>query len=321
MNVINSIIGIVLLIILIIIGYKAGQLMMELNSPVVPKTNTATLTIPEQPSSTIIRWNHFPLTFYINDDFIRQKNPGYVTDVRKALDLWQSTGIVSFSLFENTSADITIEWVPTLKEKALDTLGNTNINFVNTSQFGLIQNAKIEMLTKSDSRQLNSNDMINLALHEIGHAIGLQHTTEEDIMNPVLIVPSNSVKEISTRDLGNLQEIYKTPAKPDLKISSINATKSTFTRLDRNYFYLNIFIAVQNVGLVDAENFSLQLSADNVVINEDVIQKIYPGNTLEIFQGNIKVDRNFTSIQVDLDPQNTIDELNEENNFAKLEVA
>lgn len=321
MNIINSIVGILVLAILIIIGYRVAQVVIELNSPVTPQTNTAQFTIPEQaPPSTNLRWNHFPLTVYIDDSFIRQKNPEYVTDVIKALDKWEETGIASFSVIYIPDADITIEWVPSLKEKALDTLGNTDIKFINISQFGIIQSATIELLTRSESRQLTSNDMVNLALHEIGHAIGLQHTNEDDIMNPVLTVPSKSVKEISTSDINNLKKLYEIPAKPDLKISEVNITKFSFTRFGRDYFYLNISISMQNVGLVDAENFVLQLIADNAVVNQETIQKLELGTILNIFQGNLKADRNFTSVRVSVDSQNDIDEINETNNFINIQV-
>ncbi len=321
MNLINSLVGILVLAILITIGYRVVQVVIELNSPVIPKTNTTQLTIPEQSmSSTSLRWNHFPLTVYIDDSFIRQKNPEYATDVIKALDWWEETGIASFSVVYSPDADISIEWVPSLKEKATDTLGNTDILFFNISQFGVIQNAKVQLLTKSDSRELNSNDMVNLALHEIGHAIGLQHTNEDDIMNPVLVIPSKSVKEISTSNINNLKKIYELPAKSDLKISEVNATKFSFTRFDRDYFYLNISISLQNVGLVDAENFNLRLHTDNIVVNEETVSKLELGNILNVFQGNLKIDRNFTSVQVNIDPQDAIDELNETNNFISISV-
>lgn len=320
MNIINSVIGVILLAIFIIIAYRVAQIVIELNTPIIPKTNTTELTIPEQQQiSTNLRWNHFPLTVYINDDFIQQK-PDYMNDVKKALDIWQSTGIVSFSIASNSDADIVIEWVPTLKEKALDTLGNTDIKFVNVSQFGIIQNARIQLLTKSDSRQLNSNDMTNLALHEIGHAVGLQHTTEDDIMNPALIIPSKAVKEISSNNTKDLQELYELPANPDLKISGINATKSAFKRFGREYFYLNISISIQNVGMVDAQNFNIKLSADNTFVNEETIDKLELGNILNIFQGNLRIEKDFTSVQVSVDPQNAIDELNETNNFVVVRV-
>ena len=320
MKLINSILGVIILVILVIIGYRVVQMAIELNTPIIPKTNTAELAIPEQPSTTAIRWSHFPLTVYINDDLLQQKNPEYVSDVRRALDIWHSTGIVSFTVVDNPEADITIGWVPNLKEKATDTLGNTDLKFINISQFGIIQNATIELLTKSESRQLNSKDMTNLALHEIGHAIGLQHTNEDDIMNPTLTIPSNAVKEISTDNTNNLQELYKSPAKPDLRIVGVNATKATFTRFGQNYFYLNISVEIQNVGLVDAKSFNVQLRTDSLVVNEASQAGLEIGNILNVFHGNLRVDRNFTSVHVGIDTQNAIDELNETNNFVEIPV-
>lgn len=320
MNIINSIIGIVMLAVLIAIGYKVAQIVIELNSPIIPKTDTTEITVIEEPSSSSTRWNHFPLTVYINDEFIKQKNPEYADDARQALDIWQDTRLVSFSIVNNPKADVTIKWVTSLKEKSLDTLGNTEIKLINVSKFGIMQNATIELLAKSESRELSSNDMVNLALHEIGHALGLQHTNKDDIMNPVLIIPSKNIISVSPNDISNLLELYKDPVKPDLKIIGINATKSTFTRLGQNYFYLNISIDVQNAGLSNAENFNMQFAADNLVVNEGTQSMLEPGNILSIFQGNLKIDRNFTSVQVSIDPENKIDELNETNNFIDIPV-
>lgn len=320
MNLINSILGVIILAILVIIGYRVGQMAIELNTPIIPKTSTAELVIPEQPATTTIRWNHFPLTVYINGDFVQQKNPEYVADVKKALDIWQSTGIVSFTVVDNPEADITIGWAPNLKEKATDTLGNTDLKFTDISQFGIIQNATVELLTKSESRQLNSKDMTNLALHEIGHAIGLQHINEDDVMNPTLTIPSNAVKEISISNTNNLQELYKSPAKPDLRIGGVNATKATFTRFGQNYFYLNISLEIQNVGLVDAKSYNIQLRADGLVVNEAPQVGLEIGNILSVFQGNLRIDRNFTSVQVNVDLDDNVDELDETNNFIEISV-
>lgn len=320
MNLVNSVLGIFILAILVTIGYKVAQVVIELNSPISPSLTAAEISVPEEQSSSTIRWNRLSLAVYIDDSFIRQ-NPDYVNDVKQALAAWQSTGVVSFNIVGSAEdADIIIEWAPSLKEKSLDTLGNTDIKFVNISQFGIIRNASIQLLTKSDSRQLNSIDMTNLALHEIGHAIGLQHTSTEDIMNPVLVVPSKTVKEISSQDMSNLQELYKAPAKPDLRISGVNATKWTFSRLGRDYFYLNISIGMQNAGLTDVDSFDVQLAADGSVVNESSYANFEIGDTLNIFQGNLRIEKNFTSIQVKLDPRNLIDELNEANNLVDIPV-
>ncbi|MEK6909706.1 MAG: CARDB domain-containing protein, partial [Candidatus Aenigmatarchaeota archaeon] len=197
---------------------------------------------------------------------------------------------------------------------------NTDLKFINISQFGIIQNATVELLTKSESRQLNSKDMTNLVLHEIGHAIGLQHVNEDDVMNPTLTIPSNAVKEISPSNTNNLQELYKSPAKPDLRIGGVNATKATFTRFGQNYFYLNISLEIQNVGLVDAKSYNIQLRADSLVVDEASQVGLEIGNVLNVFQGNLRIDRNFTSVHVTIDPQNAIDELNETNNFVDISV-
>ena len=321
MNIINSIIGVILLVILVIIGYKLGQIIIELNSPVTPVINETKLTLPLQPSSnTTLRWNHFPLTVYIDSSSVKSE---YVDNFRESLELWQSStdNFVSFFVVTSIDADITVEWVPRLKENSTDALGNTDLKFINISGVGLIQNAKIELLTKSDSRQLSRIDMTNLALHEIGHALGLSHSSnEEDIMYPILTIPSNAIKEISATDLQELQKSYAQPAKPDLRIAEVNVTKATLKRFGTTFYLVDISMIIENVGLTDAASVVLEIDTENEKVKQENLPSMDVGNKLSVIFGNVRVNNEFSTIKLVLDSANLIDELNEENNFVMLKV-
>ncbi|MBI2005561.1 MAG: matrixin family metalloprotease [Candidatus Aenigmarchaeota archaeon] len=322
MNLVNSILGIVLLSLLIVIGYKVGQIVIELNSPAIPKINETKFTLPPEPSQNItLRWNHFPLTVYIDDGFVKEKSY-YVDDFRKALEIWEDStnNLVSFSAV-SSGGDIAVEWSPALKEKASDTLGNTDLKFVNISGLGLIQNAKIELLTRSDSKQLSETDMTNLALHEIGHALGLNHSNDEnDIMYPILVVPSKEIKQISAAEIQKLQDAYKLPARPDLRIMEVNVTKATIKKFGITFHLINMSMIIENAGLTDAVSPVLRIDTENEKVKQDMLPTISVGNRLSVIFGNLRTDNNFDTIKLTLDPDNLVEELNEGNNVILLNV-
>lgn len=313
----GALIGILVLAVFIAIGYKLGQLITEINSPSMPSVNVGKVKITEPlQASSNVRWNHFPLKVYLYED---TTDSNYIGDIKTAMGIWQNTRLVSFSLVNNPNdADITVAWVQSLGQKSLDTLGDTKLNFINLTGFGVIQRADIELLTKSGGRKLNSDDMINLGMHEIGHALGLEHVDENDIMNPILVIPSSEIKQVSQRNIERLNELYELPAKPDIRISELSVNKSTLSRFGKNYFYLNISVGVQNVGLKDVENVPVEIYADGNSVKRDDLQPIETGTTLSVVYGNLRVEKDFTNVEVRADQNNLIDELNETNNYAQI---
>lgn len=323
MNLINSIVGILILAILVVIGYKSGQMLIELSSPITPiNVSESKFNLPEEEPQTLnLRWNHFPLTVYVDTDSVRQDTE-YVDAFRGALELWQAStnNTVSFFVTSSPAADVTVEWVSSLKEKAMDTLGNTDIKFINISGTGLIQSADIQLLTKSGPKQLSTIDMTNLAIHEMGHALGLNHSDDEnDIMYPILVVPSKEIKGIPDKEVSRLQEIYSVEPEPDLRIIEANVSKATVKRIT-TFYLINISLIIENNGLVDAISPQMAISTDGIAVKNDTLPDIQIGNSLSVTLGNLRVEKDFSAIEIMLDPNNVIDELNETNNFINVEV-
>ncbi len=324
MNLVGALVGILLLAIMVAIGYEVSQLVIELNTPALQSSSATQFTLPKEPMPEVtLRWNHFPLTVYIDTDFIKQ-NPGYVNDFRQALELWESStnNLISFLVVSSSDADISTEWVPNLKEKSLDTLGNTDIKFVNASGYGLIQNADIQLLTKTNSKDLSELDMTNLALHEIGHAIGLHHSdNENDIMYPSLTIPSKEIKKISNEEIQKLQEIYSVKSKPDLRIVEVNVSKTMVKRFAKTFYLVNISMVMENIGLTDADASQMKINADSNKVKQEVLPALPIGNKLSIIIGNVLVENDFGTIEIILDPDSAIEELNEGNNVVVLNVS
>ena len=179
-------------------------------------------------ASDYARWSNdnMPLKVYIQ----RQSNingfqNSYPVDVARAFKEWKTAtrNKVDFKVINNPDdADIQVLWVGQLKKQDLyesakghgyvwgvTKLGNPTVIYLVTTH------------PVNNNQPLSSQVIYMIALHEIGHALGLWwHTSSpEDIMYPDFIVPSSTVNgsrlianknqgKLSSRDVRNLLALY-----------------------------------------------------------------------------------------------------------------
>lgn len=269
-----------------------------------------------------LRWNHMPLSVYI--DSRTAGKPSYPLDVKLALDMWKdaTNSLISFTLTDEKDADITITWVEKLRSESLDAAGNADIKFYNQTNFKIITDANIQLLNSLEEKELTDFDMANLAMHEVGHALGLSHNDVEDsIMNPTLKIPSKEIKSIKLSEIQDLLGAYKIQPKPDLYLlPNSSVTKIVDKRLFKENYYINTLVTIENIGLVNATNTTIQIRADGIIVREDEIQELPVGSVLSRTYINLPVEKNFSSVEIVLDSENFIDELDERNNILVLKV-
>ncbi len=158
--------------------------------------------------STIERWSDHvrrPLHIWIDSSSaMTGVQSHFPAVVRAAFSAWAETGIPVRFLYVGSArdADVRIRWTDHLDHKTGSTTWRTD-------RGGWLLNSDITLATHlSDGHPLDARGMRAIALHEVGHALGLSHSTDaNDIMAPLVRVDSLSVPDRSTIKL-----LYSLPA-------------------------------------------------------------------------------------------------------------
>jgi len=158
--------------------------------------------------STIERWpDHIgrPLRIWIDSSStIQGTQAGFPAAVRNAFSEWGLAGIPMRFAFVGSArdADVRIRWTDHLDRKTGSTTWRTDRN-------GWLVSGDITLATHvSDGQALDARGMRAIALHEVGHALGLSHSADpHDIMAPLVRVDG-----LSAPDRGTVKLLYSLPA-------------------------------------------------------------------------------------------------------------
>ena len=169
--------------------------------------------------SVIRRWtdadaDHLRIAFVIDD------LPGWTSAdqelARSALTEWERLGLgIRFTeVLDTTGAQIVVRWLPRF---SFDRTGQADLKW---DDQGRVRHAAIELaLADKDGRPLPAEAKRAVALHEVGHAIGLPHSDRADD----LMYPTTRGPVISARDSATIRLLYRLPP------SSIKWPAPTYT--------------------------------------------------------------------------------------------
>ncbi len=157
--------------------------------------------------STVRRWPderiRTPLRVAITRQQVEGFREDFVSDVVWAVGRWN--GVVPVQLdtgADSANADIVVVWTRQLDSNRT---GRTDLTW---DRRGLIHHATIVLATHSpDGRLLDARRMSALALHEMGHALGLNHSPDrDDVLHPIAYA-----SELSARDRLTARALYQLP--------------------------------------------------------------------------------------------------------------
>ena len=126
--------------------------------------------------------------------------------MREAFTIWEGVELpIRFAFVtDSTLADITVSWVTDFNGDPV--LGRTKV--VRDSRFWIIRSdVQLATMRRDASGQLDPTVVRALAIHEIGHGIGLDHATD----TTVIMAPKIRARAITIADKATAQLLYSVP--------------------------------------------------------------------------------------------------------------
>ena len=176
--------------------------------------------------------------------------------------------------------------------------GPTNIT--KAGEFNLIQGGIVNILKESDCPKPN------IAIHEILHALGFQHSEN---INNIMYKISKCSQTISDDIIGEINRIYSIPPYPDLIFENVSARTSGR--------YLDTEVSIRNYGLEKSKTAELIIYSGNKTIKTSEIDPIEVGYGASLIFKNIWiVDKDATEIRYEINYSEP--ELDKSNNIIIL---
>jgi hypothetical protein len=165
--------------------------------------------------SVLQRWPErraTPLRVFISDAHPRGGglvSRDYVQAVREAFTRWEGTELPLRFAFtgDSSTADIAIGWARSFGDAPV--LGRTKV--VRDAHCWILRSTITLAIERRDGQgDLDAPTMRALALHEVGHAIGLDHTRD----TTTIMTPRVRARELTLSDIATAQLLYSVPPGP-----------------------------------------------------------------------------------------------------------
>jgi hypothetical protein len=155
--------------------------------------------------SMLRRWENRttnPIHVWFAPTFAANFKPQFLDAIRAAFGQWTGVGVpVRFDFAgDSTNAEVTVKWRIQFE---IERTGQTDVTW---DENGHIQSAVVTLATfDPKGRPMESDDIRVVAVHEVGHVLGLDHSKDStDIM-----FPTAKVRDLSDRDVRTVMLLYQ----------------------------------------------------------------------------------------------------------------
>ena len=176
------------------------------------------------------------------------------------------------------------------------------VDIIKSGKFNIILNGKILLLEASECEKPN------IALHEILHVLGFNHSSNP---NNIMYYLSKCRQTIGEDTIKKINELYSVPSNPDLGFENVSAVM--------HGKYLDINVSVRNYGLKDSENYIITIYADDKNVKEMELDKLKLGYKTVISLSNLWVSQ-ISVNEIKLIINSSDEELNKKNNIILLKI-
>src|SRR2546425_9580695 len=155
--------------------------------------------------SMLHRWDNrarHPVRVYVTPGTVANFQPAFVDAIRDAFAEWGRSGVpVSFDLGgDTTNAEVTFRWRIQFE---IERTGQTDLEW---DQDGHILKATVTIATfDPKGRPLGADDVRAVALHEIGHVLGLDHSPD----STDLMYAKGTIRRLSDKDVRTALLLYQ----------------------------------------------------------------------------------------------------------------
>jgi len=161
--------------------------------------------VAESADSGLHRWDDRrtrAVRVYLPAGAVANFQPAFLDAVRSGFERWADAGIpVRFAMeADSTQAEVKVTW---RVQFDIDRTGQTDLTW---DQDGHIVSGTVILATfDPKGRPLTPDDVRVVAIHEIGHLLGLDHSSDSSD----LMFPSTRVRDLSPRDIRTAQLLYQ----------------------------------------------------------------------------------------------------------------
>ncbi|MCK4552983.1 matrixin family metalloprotease [Candidatus Pacearchaeota archaeon] len=245
-----------------------------------------------------MRYSDSKISYKIYDCPLQKKN-----DMEEAFNIISDLSILNFYLV-NSNEEISVTCDSKNKiEDGLFVAGEGGpVYITKVDKFHVILKGKVLLIKESNCENPN------IALHELLHALGFDHSENPD---NIMYYISKCKQTIGQDQIDLINKLYSTPSQPDLTLENVSAVMRGK--------YLDVNMSIRNDGLRDSMESKILIYADDELVKEIKLDALRIGYGRIISFSNLWI-KQINVNKLDFFIDYSFPELEKNNNRISLEV-